>query len=1057
MSNFYPKVVSSPNFPEIESKIIEFWERHKMFERSVQLHPSSIDGKNNEFIFYDGPPFANGLPHYGHLLTGFIKDVYARYQTSKGKMVERRFGWDCHGLPAEMQAEKELGLSGRNSIIEYGIDKFNQHCSKSVLKYTELWEEYVTKQARWVDFKNSYKTMDTNFIESVIWAFSELYKKGYIYEAMRVMPYSWACQTPLSNFETKLDNSYRQRADKAVTVSFKLKSKPKAITLVAKEYRILAWTTTPWTLPSNLALALNPKLTYVAIMVDEVCYILAEFALENYKKELNLQDQAIMEKFQGIELENLDYYPLFDYFAKHENAFRILTADFVETGSGTGIVHMAPGFGQDDQILCQKHDIAIVCPVDSAGKFTDEIPDLQGLQVFDANDSIIINLKKQGNWIKTEQYLHNYPHCWRTDTPLIYKAMPSWYVKVTAFNERMVELNQQINWIPGHIKDGMFHNWLAGAKDWSISRNRFWGAPIPVWQSDDPKYPRIDVYGSIAELERDFCVKVHSLHRPFIDSLVRPNPDDPTGKSMMRRCQDVFDCWFESGSMPYAQVHYPFENKDWFETHSPADFIVEYTAQTRGWFYTLMVLSTALFDRPPFLNCICHGVILDTKGQKLSKRLNNYADPLEIFSTFGSDALRLTMLSSGVVQGQEFLIDKEGKIIFDTLRLQIKPIWNAYHFFCMYANIDEIIAQVDYSSSNIMDKYILSKLKLAIEEIESSMDGFNTQAATAGLFQFFEVLNNWYIRRSRQRFWKTSADGDKIWAYNTLFTCLEHIMRASASLMPLIAEEIYVGLRGNLFDGTTSVHLQDFPDSSKIPFDADLVEKMDQVLDICNATFFIRSGQNIRVRQPLENLTIVLQNTDNLSQFSDIIKDEVNVKNVIFENNVKNFANFKLTLNFATLAKRLPDKIKEIIAASKSGAWRKDDNNAVIIAGQVLGAQEYSLKLELIAEKGCKTLSNSDGIVILDLNISSELRVEGVSRDLVRFIQQARKDQGFNVTDRINIKIESQDPDVGEALKKYQKFIEEQTLSHFTNQERYDHCVEIDEPKCTIKIDNAAK
>jgi isoleucyl-tRNA synthetase len=1052
MKNFYPKITSSPNFPELESAIIKYWQEHKLFEQSVEFRDAKKDDKPNEFVFYDGPPFANGLPHYGHLLTGFVKDVYARYQTSKGKKVERRFGWDCHGLPAEMQAEKELNLSGRNSIIEYGIDKFNDHCSKSVLKYTSDWEQYVTKQARWVDFENSYKTMDKGFMESVIWAFSELYKKGYIYEAMRVMPYSWACQTPLSNFETKLDNSYRERADKAVTVSFVLKNKPEFIEISAKEYRILAWTTTPWTLPSNLALAVNPELEYAAIIKDEICYIIGEFALENYKKELNFDENSNVQKFKGSSLEGLNYEPLFDYFSGHKNSFKILSASFVEAGSGTGIVHMAPGFGEDDQIVCQKHDIEIVCPVDSAGKFTVEVKDFQGMQVFDANDPIIIKLKQQGNWIKTEQYLHNYPHCWRTDTPLIYKALPSWYVKVTAFKDRMVELNKQINWIPSHIKDGIFHNWLSGARDWSISRNRFWGAPIPIWRSDNPAYPRIDVYGSIEELEKDFGVKVEDLHRPFIDSLVRPNPDDPTGKSMMRRIEDVFDCWFESGSMPYAQVHYPFENKQWFEEHSPADFIVEYVAQTRGWFYTLMVLSTALFDRPPFLNCICHGVILDEKGQKLSKRLNNYADPLEIFEKYGSDALRLTMLSSGVVQGQEFLIDKEGKLIYDTLRLQIKPIWNAYHFFAMYANADGIIAKIDYSSENVLDRYILSKLKLTISSIEKSLDAFDTQSASSHLFKFFEVLNNWYIRRSRQRFWKSEKDTDKVAAYNTLFTCLEHIMRAVASMLPLLAEEIYLGLYGNVRDGKTSIHLTDFPKTHDIKLDSQLVEQMDQVLDICNAALFIRSSENIRVRQPIANLTVVSSQANDLAGFIEIIKDEVNVKNIIFENQVDSFANFKLTLNFAVLAKRLPNKVKDIIAASKSGNWVKQ-NDVLIIADEELSSSEFSLKLESKVSKGSKTLSDSDGIVILDLEITHPLYIEGIARDLVRFIQQARKDAGFEISDRIKIRIEPKNSkgDVEEAIGQYKNFITEQTLATFSDSE-HSHSTFIEELQCSISI-----
>ena len=836
-NKFYPDVKSSVSFPEIEEEVLKYWKENNIFNKSVENRKSKIGNQNNEFIFYDGPPFANGLPHYGHLLTGFIKDVFARYQTTKGKKVERRFGWDCHGLPAEMGAEKELGFSGRIAISEYGIDKFNNHCRLSVMKYSSDWEKYVNRQARWVDFNNSYKTMDKNYMESVLWAFKELYNKGLIYESMRVMPYSWACETPLSNFETRLDNSYRQKTDKAITVSFVLSDRPQNAPEGFIEYRILAWTTTPWTLPSNLALAVNSDFNYAFVPNGDICYIIASFAVNHYAKELNVEkDKTDFKTVKGKELAGLKYKPIFNYFKDHPNSFRILTGDFVIEGDGTGIVHMAPGFGEDDQLLCQQEGIELVCPVDNAGKFTAEIPDFAGMQVFDANDPIIIKLKNQGNWLKTEQYIHNYPHCWRTDTPLIYKAVPSWYVKVTEFKDRMVELNQQINWIPGNVKDGLFGKWLENARDWSISRNRFWGTPIPVWRSNDPKYPRIDVYGSCVELEKDFGVKIEDLHKPFIDGLTRPNPDDPTGKSMMVRVEDVFDCWFESGSMPYGQAHYPFENKEWFESHFPADFIVEYSAQTRGWFYTLMVLSTALFDRPPFLNCICHGVILDSTGQKLSKRLNNYADPLELFDKYGADALRVTMLSSNVVRGQELLIDKDGKMVFNSLRLFIKPIWNAYHFFCLYANLDGVKAKYDISSGNILDRYILSKLKIAVGRIENSMDQFDTVETYAAITDFFEVLNNWYIRRSRSRFWKTEQDADKLSAYNTLYTCLEVMMKAMSSLLPLISENIYRSLTGGL-----SVHLEGFPNVDSIKIEENLVKAMDQVLDIRNDDLFIRS------------------------------------------------------------------------------------------------------------------------------------------------------------------------------------------------------------------------
>ncbi len=1041
---FYPQTEANPDFVKEEEVVLKFWEQEKIFQKSIDERP-----KENSFIFYDGPPFANGLPHYGHLLTGFVKDTVARYQTMLGKRVERRFGWDCHGLPAELGAEKELGISGKLEITKFGIEKFNEQCRTSVMKYTNEWEEYVKRQARWVDFKNDYKTMDINFMESVLWAFKQLYDKGLIYQAMRVMPYSWAAETPVSNFETRLDNSYRERADKTVTVGFKLKKPPKAAPL-AKEYKIMAWTTTPWTLPSNLALAVNSGMEYVYIFKDEICYIIAAFASANYKNEIG---EEIKGSIKGKELVGLEYEPLFPYFAEHLNSFKILSGDFVVEGDGTGVVHMAPGFGEDDQVLCEKNSIALVCPVDHQGKFTKEVEDFAGLNVFEANDEIIKKLKSQGNWIKTEQYLHNYPHCWRTDTPLIYKAVPSWYVKVTEFKDRMVELNQQINWIPGHIKDGLFGKWLENTRDWSISRNRFWGTPIPVWMSDDPRYPRIDVYGSIEELEQDFKVEVKDLHRPFIDSLTRPNPDDPTGKSMMRRVEDVFDCWFESGSMPYGQVHYPFEGQKDFPQ---ADFIVEYSAQTRGWFYTLMVLSTALFDRPPFLNCICHGVILDVNGQKLSKRLNNYADPKDLFAQYGSDSLRFLMQSSPVLKGMELLIDKDGKMVKDALRLSIKPIWNAYNFFTLYANSDKIKAQIDFSSKDLLDRYILAKLKASISKIKSSMDSYDISLAYEAIDKFFEVLNNWFIRRSRHRFWKSEHDLDKQQAYNTLYTILVTMCKAMAPLVPLISERIYIGLVHNdNFVGDNSVHLQLFPEVGHINEEKVLCAQMDKVREICSSALSIRSTENIRTRMPLAKLTVYGENLPYLTDFSDLICDEINVKNFEVSDKLSEQANFKLKINFPVVGKRLAHKVKDIINANKQGEWQ-EKNGKIFISGEELHSDEAQLILEPKNLKGSQALSDNKALCVIDLNIDHELEAEGLARDVIRLIQQARKEAGFKIADNINLVIYADEKNTNMLLK-YADLISSQTLSSsckFNDEEgnNFKHIFENEVEGASIKL-----
>ncbi|MEO8529135.1 MAG: isoleucine--tRNA ligase, partial [Pseudolysinimonas sp.] len=652
-------VPSSPDFPEIERGILAFWKGDDTFRASIANREGC-----QEWVFYDGPPFANGLPHYGHLLTGYAKDLFPRYQTMRGKKVERRFGWDTHGLPAELEAMRQLGITEKQQIEEMGIAAFNAAAKKSVLTYTDEWEQYVTRQARWVDFENDYKTLDVTFMESVVWAFKTLYDKGLAYEGYRVLPYCWRDQTPLSNHELRMDDDvYKMRQDQSVTVTFPLVGE-KAEALGLTAVQALAWTTTPWTLPTNAALAVGPDISYALVEGPEgQQYLLAADTIGAYLKELGAEsrdDVVVTRTLLGSELAGIQYARLWDYFADApgmEQAWQILVADYVATGEGTGIVHQAPAYGEDDQVTAAAAGIPVILSVDDAGRFLPIVDDFVGVHVFEANPGLIKKLRDDGRLFQVKSYEHSYPHCWRCRNPLIYKAVSSWFVKVTDIKDRMLELNQQITWVPENVKDGQFGKWLANARDWSISRNRYWGSPIPIWKSDDPEYPRVDAYGSLEELQRDFgrlplnTEGEVDLHRPYIDELTRPNPDDPTGSSTMRRIPDVLDVWFDSGSMPFAQVHYPFENQEWFDTHNPADFIVEYIGQTRGWFYLMHVLATALFDRPAFSNVISHGIVLGNDGQKMSKSLRNYPDVSEVFDRDGADAMRWFLMSSSVIRG----------------------------------------------------------------------------------------------------------------------------------------------------------------------------------------------------------------------------------------------------------------------------------------------------------------------------------------------------------------------------------------------------------------------
>ena len=1059
-------VEASPNFPELERRVLAFWEEDGTFQASVDKRPAGPEG-SNEFVFYDGPPFANGLPHYGHLLTGYVKDVVGRYQTMRGRRVERRFGWDTHGLPAELEAERILGVTDKSQIEGeggIGIQAFNDAARAGVLTYTEEWRDYVTRQARWVDFDHDYKTLDTTFMESVIWAFKTMYDKGYIYEGFRVLPYCWNDETPLTNHELKMDDEiYRDRTDQTVTVGLRLEE-PVRDGATTPEL-ILIWTTTPWTLPSNSAVAVGPDVDYAVVRVPGEAgspvagqdVIVAEALLASYAKELG-EAPEILARLKGEDLVGRRYHPIFDYFDTPEaraeggtpgpRAWTILAADFVTTDDGTGLVHMAPAFGEDDMNACLEAGIGTVVPVDDAGRFTPAVPDYAGMQVFESNRRIIADLRdgtgpiarrepnRRAVLVRQASYRHSYPHCWRCRQPLIYKAVSSWFVKVTAFRDRMVELNQRITWVPEHVKDGIFGNWLAGARDWSISRSRFWGSPIPVWKSDDPAHPRIDVYGSLAEIERDFgrlpvgADGEVDLHRPAIDGLVRPNPDDPTGRSTMRRVPDVLDTWFDSGAMPFAQVHYPFENREWFDEHYPGDFIVEYIGQTRGWFYTLHVMATALFDKPSFTNCVSHGIVLGDDGRKMSKSLRNYPDVAKVFEEYGSDAMRWFLMSSPVVRGGNLIVTEDG--IRDAVRHVLLPLWNTYYFFTLYADAADkgagyLAAPVDVADPDavaaldVQDRYLLANTKDLVDALRAQLDAYEIAEATQTLRVYLDMLTNWYVRTSRDRFWNEDPA-----AFDTLYTALVAVSQAAAPLLPLLAEEMWRGLTGE-----RSVHLADWPELPEAAADRYLVAQMDEVRDIVSAAHSLRKANRLRVRLPLRSLVVVTDR--DLEAFRGLIAAEVNVKDVRLES--VESSGMTVTRELAVLPRELePEQRKltsKLFAAAREGAWEETQDGVLLRLDPPVRLREgqYTLTTLVQGEEGSvASVLPSGAYIALDTTLDPELEAEGYARDVIRAVQDARKAAGLHVADRISLTLRVPAEHV-EAVRAHTDLIAAETLA----------------------------
>ena len=1088
-------VPSSPRFPEIEERVLAYWAADGTFQASIDQRDAGEHGEN-EFVFYDGPPFANGLPHYGHLLTGYVKDLIPRYQTMRGRRVERRFGWDTHGLPAELEAMRLNGIKTTDEIVEMGIDKFNDACRESVMTYTGEWRDYVTRQARWVDFDNDYRTMNPDYMESVMWAFSQLHEKGLVYEGFRVLPYCWNDETPLSNHELRMDDDvYQNRQDPAVTVGYALDATGDDEVLDGAH--LLIWTTTPWTLTSNLAVMVGSDIEYVVVEAGvpgtdtTARYLLAEARLASYAKELtstgSADDIEVLGRYRGADLVGRTYTPPFSYFMGHANAFRVVAADdAVTTTDGTGLVHTAGAFGEVDKEVTDREGIEAVMPVGKDGRFTHPVDDYAGLQVFEANLQIIDHLKAATKaygvsagstngtgstngavtpgtiLLRRETYDHSYPHCWRCREPLIYKGVSSWFVEVTAIKQRMLELNQQINWVPDHIQDGQFGRWLENARDWSITRNRFWGSPVPVWKSDDPAYPRLDVYGSFADIERDFgdLPRNHAgepdLHRPFVDELVRPNPDDPRPegeRSMMRRVPDVLDVWFDSGSMSYAQVHYPFENADWFagtagkDAHFPADFIVEYIGQTRGWFYTLHILATALFDKPAFENCISHGIVLGSDGNKMSKSLRNYPDVREVFDRDGADAMRWFLMSSPILRGGNLVVTEQG--IRDSVRQVLMPLWNSWYFFQLYANAGSVDAQVSTASSDRLDRYLLAKCGQYVEQMTTSLDSYAVAEACDATRSFLDVLTNWYIRRSRERFW----DADDSAPFDTLYTVLETVCRVTAPLLPLATEEIWRGLTGE-----RSVHLADWPGAGELPADDRLVAAMDQVREVCSATSALRKARSLRNRLPLSQLTVVVADPAALEGFEPIVADEVNVRSVrLLGADAPEAASYgvsqRLTVNARAAGPRLGKDVQHAIKGSKSGDWSVAEDGTVTAGGLALVEGEYTL--ETVAGSAESTdaigMLPGGGFVVLDTVVTDELAAEGLARDLVRAVQQARRDAGFEVSDRIVLTIAGSEA-VQAAASTHRELITGETLAT-----AYEVTSNVDHPGTPVTVGDGEK
>lgn len=1000
------------SFNEREIRILKRWQEENTFQKSLEKRK-----ENALFSFYDGPPFATGLPHYGHLLAGTIKDVIPRYKAMKGYFVPRRFGWDCHGLPVENEIEKAKEVSGRVAIEKFGIANFNEECRNIVLRYTNEWKQIVDRIGRWVDFENTYHTMDPTFMESVWWVFKKLYEQGMVYEGFKVMPFSAKLGTPLSNFEANLN--YQDVDDPSLTVRFKLKE-PNAYLLI--------WTTTPWTLISNLAVIVGPKLHYVKIKAkDQKIYYIAEARLRTYFKEE--EDFEVLETCLGKDLVGREYEPVFPYFAerKKEGAFRVLSDDFVSTEDGTGLVHAAPAFGEVDFFVCSREKIDIVCPVDGNGRFTSEIPEYENMLVKDTDKKIIKRLKEEDKVFHHGTIRHRYPYCWRSDTPLIYKAVETWFVSVESIKEKMLAVNEEIHWTPEHVKKGRFGKWLENARDWAISRNRYWGTPIPIWKNERGD---IKVIGSVAELEKLTGKKIKDLHRHFIDELAFE-----IDGHVYRRIDEIFDCWFESGSMPYAQNHYPFENKEEVESSFPADFIAEGLDQTRGWFYTLTVLATALFNKPAFKNVIVNGIILAEDGNKMSKSLKNYPDPMKVVEQYGADAVRLYLLSSPAVRAEDLRFSEKG--VETTLRQVLLPLFNSYSFLATYVTIYNWCPKRAHfkKPDASIDKWILSKLHALIDEVTIAMDEYDLNKAVHPLVSFIDQLTNWYIRRSRTRFWADEDTPDRKEAFETLYTVLVELSKLMAPFAPFISDYIYRELRTDKME--ESVHLCDFPVYDEKYRHRDLEKEMEYVQKAVSLGHALRKKQKIRVRQPLAKAFVASKDKDLLKHITKqkhLIAEELNVKEVIFEKNEENFVKRSCKPNFRVLGKKVGQKMpifQQVIASlpiERIVELEEKQELSIEVEGEefVLGIED--IQIERNVKAGLVADNDELLTIALDTELTEPLIEEGFCREIINKINTQRKEQGLEITDRIRVIMKTSDV-IRKSFKNYEELVLKEVLA----------------------------